>query len=96
MRVINCKALRDFADEHGDAETPLDDRYPITKRSRWTSIVEVRKTLPHTDAVGEYTIFNIGGNQFRLAVYINYRTGKVFIRRLMTHEQYSREDWKKR
>jgi mRNA interferase HigB len=42
------------------------------------------------------TIFNIGGNKYRLATYVNYRTGKLYIRRVMTHEEYSREDWKKR
>lgn len=96
MRVISRKALRDFADMHRDAETALDDWYRTTKRLRWTSIVDVRKTYPHADAVDEFTIFNIGGNKYRLAAYINYRTGKVFIRHVMTHEDYSREDWKKR
>ena len=50
----------------------------------------------HADAVGEFTIFNISGNKYRLAPYINYRAGKVYIRHVMTHEEYGREDWKKR
>ena len=45
---------------------------------------------------GEFTIFNISGNKYRLDTYINYRTGKVYIRHVMTHEEYSRKDWKKR
>jgi len=89
VRVISRKALREFADAHQEAETPLDDWYRIAKRLRWTSLVDVRKTYPHADAVGDLTIFNIGGN-------INYRTGKVYVRYAMTHEEYSREDWKKR
>jgi len=63
VRVISCKAHRDFADSHRDAEAPLDDWYRIAKRSRWTSIVDVRKTYPHADAVGEFTVFNISGNK---------------------------------
>jgi len=96
VRAISRRALRDFADAHRDAETPLDDWYRTVKRSRWTSIVDVRKTYPHADAVGDFTIFNIGGNKYRLATFINYRTGKVFIRYAMTHEEYSQEVWKKR
>lgn len=96
MRVISRKALRQFADVHKDAETPLDDGYRTAKRLRWTSLMDVRKTYPHADAVGEFTVFNIAGNKYRLATYINYRTGRVYIRRVMTHEEYSREDWKKR
>ena len=58
--------------------------------------MDVRKTYPHADAVGGLTIFNIGGKKYRLATYINYPTAKVYIRHVMTHEEYSREDWKKR
>jgi mRNA interferase HigB len=91
-RVISRKALREFADAHQDAETPLDDWYRTAKRLWWASLVDVRKTYPHADAVGEFTVFNIGGNKYRLAAYINYRTGKVYVRHVMTHEEYSRED----
>ena len=92
VRVISRKALREFADAHKDAETPLDDWYRIAKRLRWTSIVDVRRTYPHADAVGEFTIFNIGGDKYRLATRINFQTGKVYIRHMLTHEEYSRED----
>jgi mRNA interferase HigB len=94
--VISRKALREFADAHRDAETPLDDWYRTARRLRRASLVDVRKTYPHADVVGDFTVFNIGGNKYRLATYINYRTGKVYIRHAMTHEEYSKEDWKKR
>jgi mRNA interferase HigB len=90
VRVISRKALRQFAGANRAAETPLDDWYRTAKRLVWRSLIDVRKT------VGEFTIFNIAGNKYRLATYINYRTGKVYIRHVMTHEEYSREDWKKR
>jgi mRNA interferase HigB len=57
--------------------------------------MDVRKTYPHADAVGDFTIFNIGGNKYRLATYIKYRSRRVYIRSVMTHEEYSREDWRK-
>jgi mRNA interferase HigB len=96
VRVISRKALREFAGSHRDAETPLDDWYRIANRLQWNSLVDVRKTYPHADAVGELTIFNIGGNKYRLATRINYRTGRIYIRHVMTHEEYDREDWKKK
>jgi mRNA interferase HigB len=96
VHVISRKALREFANTHKDAETPLDDWYRIAKRMWWTSLVDVRRTYPHADAVGEFTIFNIGGNKYRLATSIHYRTGKIYIRHVMTHEEYSRQDWRKK
>ena len=73
MRVISRKALRDFADRHQEAETPLDDWYRTAKRLNWASLVDVRKTYPHADAVGAFTVFNIGGNKYRLIAKIEYR-----------------------
>ena len=75
MRVISRKPLREFADIHLDAETPLDDWYRTVKRLHWTSFMEVRKTYPHADAVGDFTVFNISGNKFRLAARINPSNG---------------------
>jgi mRNA interferase HigB len=95
VHIISRKALRDFANKHTDAETPLDDWYRTAKRAEWMSIIDVRKTYPHADAAGDFTVFNIGGNKYRLATYINYRSGRIYIRHVMTHEEYSREDWKK-
>jgi mRNA interferase HigB len=39
----------------------------------WASIVDVRKTYPHADAVDEYTVFNIKGNKYRLATQVHYQ-----------------------
>lgn len=94
MHVISRKALRDFADRHPDAERPLDDWYHTVKHSHWTNIVDVRRTYPHADGIGALTVFNIGGNKYRLATLINYRSGRVFIRYVTTHAEYSRKDWK--
>ena len=96
MRVISRKPLREFADIHGDAEGPLQDWYRVAKRSQWTNLMEVRKTYPHADAVSEFTVFNIGGNKYRLATSIHYRTGRIYIHRVMTHEEYSKGAWKNR
>jgi len=96
VRVISRRPLRAFATEHKDAEIPLDDWYRTAKREGWGNIVDVRKTYPHADAVGDFTVFNIGGNKYRLAVSINYQSGCIYIRHVMTHEEYSKEDWKKR
>lgn len=38
----------------------------------------------------------IGGNKYRLVTSISYRTGKMYIRNVLTHEEYSRGNWKKR
>ena len=94
MRVISRRALREFASAHKDAETPLDDWYRIAKRLRWTSLVDVRKTYPHADAVGEFTIFNIGGNKYRLITHIRFEKQIVYVKTVLTHRDYDKGAWK--
>jgi mRNA interferase HigB len=81
------------AEEHGDLYAPLDAWYRIAKKAQWQSLEDVRMVLPSTDGVGRFTVFNIKGNAFRLIVKINYRTGRLFIRHVLTHAAYDRGGW---
>jgi len=46
----------------------------------------------HADQVGIYTVFNIGGNKYRLIVAVHYRGKRVFVRFIGTHAEYGRID----
>lgn len=94
MHVISRKALKEAVTRHADLEASLDAWYRSAKKARWQSLADIRKTYPHADVVGTCTVFNIKGNEYRLIVRINYRTGRVFIRHVLTHAEYDREGWK--
>jgi mRNA interferase HigB len=38
----------------------------------------------------DLVVFDIGGNKYRLSVNVRYRIGCVFVREVMTHDEYSR------
>jgi mRNA interferase HigB len=40
-------------------------------------------------------VFNIGGNKYRLIAVIHFNRKKVFIRHILTHQQYDRNNWKR-
>jgi mRNA interferase HigB len=44
--------------------------------------------------VGKFTVFNIKGNAYRLITEINYHTGTIFLRHVLTHAEYSKGAWK--
>ncbi|MGD1156574.1 MAG: type II toxin-antitoxin system HigB family toxin [Terriglobia bacterium] len=94
MHVISRKKLKEAAARHADLETPLDTWFRIARRAKWRSLSEVRKTYSHANLVGKYTVFNIMGNAYRLIVEINYRTGRIFVRHVLTHKEYDEERWK--
>ena len=95
MHVISRKRLREAAAIHADLEGPLDTWFRIAKKAKWNSLAEIRQTFPSTDGVEGYTVFNIKGNECRLITRINYRTGRIFIREVLTHGEYDRGSWKK-
>jgi len=40
------------------------------------------------------SIFDIGGNQWRLATDVNFRTGRVYLRWFGKHAEYDKVDWR--
>jgi mRNA interferase HigB len=54
----------------------------------------VRTAFPTADKVGKLTVFNIGGNKARLITAIHYNRRKVYIRAVLTHEEYDQNQWK--
>jgi len=50
--------------------------------------------FPHADSVGDLTVFNIGGNKYRLIVRIRYDFQLINIRAVFTHKEYDKGDWK--
>jgi mRNA interferase HigB len=95
MHVISQKRLREFWADHPDAEAPLRAWYKIASRSTWQSVSEVRATCSNSvDQVGRCTVFNIGGNKYRLIARTLFQWGRIYILHVLTHEQYSRGAWK--
>jgi len=94
VHIISRKALKMAVTRHADLEVPLDTWYRNAKKAQWKSLTDVRRTYPYADLVGKYTLFNIKGNEYRLIVTINYQTGRVFIRHVLTHAEYDRDRWK--
>lgn len=94
MHVISQKKLREFWEEWPEAEEPLRAWRRVAEHATWECFGDVRAVYPHADQVGRYTVFNIGGNKFRLVVVIHFDRGKIYIRHVMTHEEYDRGAWK--
>jgi len=94
LRVISRKRLLEFAGRHTDAAEPLDNWYRRTKKATWKNLTELRGDYRHADAVGICTVFNIGGNKYRLITKIFYTAQIVLIRFVLTHTEYDKGRWK--
>lgn len=92
MRIISRKRLRDFATKHTDAAGPLDDWYKIVRTAGWQTPQDVKRAFGSASFVGDVVVFNIGGNKYQLTVNVRYRFHAVYIRQVMTHEEYDKGD----
>ena len=94
MHIITRKRILEFSRTHPEAERPLDRWYRIAKRTNFESFPDLRRTFRSADQVGKLTVFNIGGNRFRLVTYIVYAKKRIYIRDILTHKDYDQGRWK--
>jgi len=60
----------------------------------WKTFAELKTTFSSADYVEGYTVFNVGGNKYRIVTAVGYRTQTVITEFVLTHEKYDREGWK--
>ena len=91
MRVISVKALREFWENHADAEQALRAWYQEAKAAQWKQPNDIKQRYRSSDILPDNrVVFNIKGNPYRLVVKVNYSVGIVFIRFVGTHTEYDR------
>jgi mRNA interferase HigB len=91
MHVITRRRLREFWEKHPDARTPLATWFGIVRRARYADSADVTRDFASVSFLGDYrTVFNIGGNKYRLVVDMRYDLGRVYIRDVLTHQEYTR------
>lgn len=94
MNVVSRQRLYEFIEAHQDAESSLAAWYRLTKKAEWRHLADLKIDYPGADLVGDLTVFNIKGNDYRLIAYVNYRFKEVLIKEILTHQEYDRGKWK--
>jgi mRNA interferase HigB len=95
MHIISRQRLLHFCQRHADAFTPLDNWYRIAKSSNWHHLEQVKESFPKAEAVGNFTVFNIKGNHYRLIVSIDYEARVIYVKYILTHAEYLKDAWKR-
>ena len=86
MHVITRKRLQEFWQRHPDVERPMRAWLAVVRLKRYTGPHEVRRDFPSVSFLGSWrTVFNIGGNKYRLVVDMRYDLGRIYIRHVLTH-----------
>ena len=94
MHVISYRKLREYGEKHADCRDALDNWYKVASKQIWGNLVEIQGVFPKAEAVGNFTVFNIKGNNYRLIVSIDYDKQLIYIKYVLTHAEYDKEQWK--
>jgi mRNA interferase HigB len=90
MRVISRRALRDFWERHPQAEAPLTAWFRIMEHGSFSDFNALKATFAAADYFAPYTIFDVGGNKFRVIAVIHYDRRRVYVHDVFTHADYDR------
>jgi mRNA interferase HigB len=94
MHIISRKILRQFWQKYPDSETALIRWFKLMNLAKFQNFEELRAVLPSADLVDDLIVFNIGGNKYRLIASIHFNRQKIYIRHILTHSEYDKNQWK--
>lgn len=86
--------------EHRQHAAAFEDWFRLTRKARWHSFQDAKALFGQTDVVRDTaskrtaTVFDIGGNKYRIITLIDYTRQTVLITHVMGHKEYSRNKWK--
>jgi len=90
VHIISKRMLRSFYRMNVQAELPLTEWYYKMKVCEASNITQLRQMFNSVDPVSGYTVFNIGGNHYRLITAIHYNRQRCYVRDIWTHAEYSK------
>ncbi len=94
MHLISIGKLKEASALYPNVDNIIGDFYTKVENSTWQNLIEVQEDYRDAEAVGNFTIFNIKGNKYRLIVGINYEKQVMYFKYFLTHAEYDRNQWK--
>lgn len=96
MRVISKKPLRDFWEQHPESRQAIEDWFRKASKLKVSSFPALCKTFGSADYVDGFTIFDVGGNRYRIVTVVHYDKQRLYVRHVMTHAEYDLNNWRKK
>jgi mRNA interferase HigB len=102
VNVISRKKLKTFYDkpEHKKHTQAFEDWYKLSRKARWQNFQDAKSMFGQTDTASDTkskktaTIFDVGGNKYRILTLIDYTRQTMLITHVLTHKEYDKENWK--
>jgi len=94
MHVISQKRIREAQSKWPSSVTALQHWMKIMQKTDPQNYSELKNLFNSVDKVGDVCVFNVGGNKIRLIAFVRYRAKRVYIRAILDHKEYDKNEWK--
>lgn len=75
------------------AERDLSNWYKTADNAEWANFGALKQTFGSADQVGNCVVFDVGNNRFRVIGRVIYEAGKLYILKVMDHQEYDKDRW---
>ena len=96
MKINHWGRARKFIQKHNEDRNPLTVWKRAVIEANWKKYTDVKTTFNSADWYEGAIIFDIGGNNFRLIAICRFELNRLYIDKVLTHEEYDKGAWKKR
>ena len=95
MHVVSIRPFRDAARDYpNDAQALMDIYRNLNRNSaRYGSPEEMRRVYPSLDNFkyrDKWWVLDVGGNNLRIIMSVEFRSGTIFIKHIVTHAEYDK------
>lgn len=94
MRIITRKRIKAAIDEHSEWRASLESWLKIAIEADWKNFPEVKQSWRNVDLVGICVVFDIANNRARLITHVDYKYHLIFVRFVLGHKEYLKDEWK--
>ena len=93
MRIIAKRTLRQFWERHADAQGPLEAWHSEAAKAHWDNPQQIKDQFGSSSILkGGRTVFNIGGNKYRLILSMDYERQACYVKFIGAHREYDAID----
>lgn len=97
MNINGLEKLEAFRRKHSDAKSLFDSWVDVLQNNDYQSRTDLKATFSNSvDYDKPFTIFDIGGNKYRLIAIVDYNIQVVLVHEIMTHAEYDKWNKKRR
>jgi mRNA interferase HigB len=84
LRIVTEKRIREFIEREPRSTDVMWHWADAVESVTWRNPGDLKATFASASFVGGLTVFNVGGNKYRVVVFVHYRKQIVYIKRIVT------------